>query len=123
MTQLNLPEGFEELARFADWALMTTNERTLKRQAATKEELQDFYDSVLPHMEPILDACDGFEFGALPESHQGIFNIALAMAEIAPHVEFYKADPAVPYSFQETRFVAVHGADDTWRALPPNGPR
>jgi len=29
----------------------------------------------------------------------------------------------VPYAFEEARFLAVHGADETWQALPPNGPR
>ncbi|MEO0410307.1 MAG: hypothetical protein AAF221_00525 [Pseudomonadota bacterium] len=123
MTNARFPEGFEALEPFAEWALATTDERTLKRQSASKDELKAFYDAVLPRMEDILDACDAFEFGKLPESHHAIFNIALSMAEIGPHVEFYKADPAVPFSFEEGRFVAIHGKDETWRTLPPNGPR
>jgi len=90
---------------------------------ATKEELKDFYDGVLPHVEAILDECDRYVLGTLPESHRGIFNLALSMAEIAPHVEFYRGEPGVPYAFEEARFIAVHGTDETWQALPPNGPR
>lgn len=123
MTNATFPEGFEALEPFGDWALATNDARTLKRQAASKDELKAFYDAVLPHMEKILDACDAFDFGALPDTHHAIFNIALSMAEIAPHVEFYKSDPTVPFSFEESRFIAVHGQDETWRALPPNGPR
>ena len=74
-------------------------------------------------LEALLDECDKFPLGELPQSHQGIFNVALSMAEIAPHIEFYRGQPGVPYAFEESRFVAVHGRDETWKALPPNGPR
>jgi len=29
---------------------------------------------------------------------------------VAPHIELYRGDPKVPYSFDEARFVADHGA-------------
>lgn len=122
-TQMAVPAGFEDLARFARWSLPTADQRTKARRQASREELSEFYQAVLPHVEAILDACDAYKLGELPESHRGIFNIALSMAEIAPHVEFYGGAPGVPYAFEEARFVAVHGADETWRALPPNGPR
>ena len=122
-TEMAVPAGFEALSRFARWALPTADQRTKARREASEAELQEFYDGVLPHVEAILDACDGFKLGELPESHRGIFNIALSMAEIAPHVEFYRGEPGVPYAFEEARFIAVHGADETWQALPPNGPR
>ncbi|MEY4721145.1 MAG: hypothetical protein RIQ46_870 [Pseudomonadota bacterium] len=122
-TEMAVPAGFEGLARFARWALPTADQRTRARREASREELSDFYHGVLPQVEAILDACDAYKLGELPESHRGIFNIALSMAEIAPHVEFYRGDPGVPYAFEEARFVAVHGSDETWQALPPNGPR
>lgn len=122
-TEMAVPAGFEGLARFSRWALPTADQRTRARREASREDLREFYDGVLPHIEAILDECDRFKLGELPESHRGIFNIALSMAEIAPHVEFYRGDPGVPYAFEEARFVAVHGADQTWQALPPNGPR
>lgn len=122
-TDMAVPAGFEDLARFSRWALPTADQRTRARREASSEELRELYDGVLPRVEAILDECDRFALGELPESHRGIFNIALSMAEIAPHVEFYRGDPGVPYAFEEARFVAVHGADETWRALPPNGPR
>ena len=123
MEMMTLPSGFEALSGLSKWDLATANERTRVRRNATRQELKEFYDLVLPHMEAILDACDAFALGDLPETHRGLFNIALSMAEIAPHVEFYKGDPGVPYAFEEERFVAVHGEDETWQALAPNGPR
>ena len=120
---MTVPKGFEALTAHAKWNLATADERYKARREASAAELKNFYDAVLPHMEKILDACDQFPLGELPESYRGIFNIALSMAEIAPHVEFYRGTPGVPYAFEEARFVAVHGADETWQALPPNGPR
>ena len=121
--EMTVPAGFEALLPFAKWNLPTADQRTKARREASSEELRALYDGVLPHLEAVLDACDAFPLGELPESHHGIFNIALSIAEIAPHVEFYRGAPGVPYAFEEERFVAVHGADETWRALPPNGPR
>lgn len=122
-SEMTVPAGFEALAEFSKWNLPTADERTRARRNATAEELDAFYRGVLPHMEAVLDECDRFDLGELPESHRGIFNIALSMAEIAPHIEFYKGEVGVPYAFEEERFVAVHGSDQTWQALPPNGPR
>ena len=121
--EMTVPAGFEALLPFARWNLPTAAQRMSQRGQASKEDLRALYDGVLPHLEAVLDACDKYPLGELPPSHQGIFNIALMVAEIAPHVEFYRGDPHVPYSFDEARFVAVHGADQTWQALPPNGPR
>lgn len=121
--EMTVPAGFEALLPFEKWNMPTADERTRARREASSEELRAFYDGVLPHVEAILDECDRHALGELPESHRGIFNIALSLAEIAPHVEFYRGQPGVPYAFEEARFIAVHGADETWRALPPNGPR
>lgn len=124
MTQpMTVPAGFEALIPFARWNLATADERTRARREASEADLQSLYDGVLPHIEAILDACDAYPLGELPESHYGIFNIALSIAEVAPHIEFYRGQVSVPYAFEEQRFVAVHGRDQTWQALPPNGPR
>jgi len=122
-SKMIVPEGFESLTKFSKWNLVTADERTTTRRNATEAELAAFYDGVLPHIEAVLDECDKFALGELPESHQGIFNLALSLAEIAPHIEFYKGETGVPFSFEEGRMLAVHGSDETWQALPPNGPR
>lgn len=122
-SELNVPIGFEPLAKFSQWNLKTTDQRTTVRRNATKEELAAFYNGVIPYIEAILDECDKFPLGELPDSHKGIYNIALSLAEIAPHIEYYKGEVGVPYAFEECRMLALHGADETWQALPPNGPR
>ena len=68
-----------------------------------------FYQALTPWLERILIHADQFALGALPESAARVFDLALMVAEIAPNVELYKSDPHVPHSFEERRFIAVHG--------------
>ena len=67
----------------------------------------------------ILAEVDKYPLGGLPEALQPLYNIALSLAEVAPHLELYGGAVGVPYAFEETRFVAVHGAQPTWQGLQP----
>jgi hypothetical protein len=108
-----LPEGFETLETWAsEWAMSTQNTRWDKRLASTREELIAFYQAVQPHLEEILEHADKFEIGELPEQSARLYALALMVAEIAPNVELYDGDPNVPFSFEEKRFIAVHGNDE-----------
>ena len=107
-----LPAGFEALEAWcAGWAHPTQNARWDKRLASNREELQAFYDALLPDLERILDHVDRFPLGELPPDSARLFSLALMHAEIAPNVELYGGDPNVPHSFEERRFIAVHGDD------------
>lgn len=46
----------------------------------------------------------------MPPPQARLLYLTLSLAEVAPHVELYRGDPRVPYSFEEERFVADHGA-------------
>lgn len=108
----NIPEEFLELALYVeDWALATHDERYEKRGAATAEELRKFYDAMLPRLEEILEKLDEYPVGKIPADVEDLFFMALSMAEISPHIELYKGDPAVPHSFQEDRMIAVEGRE------------
>jgi len=120
---MQVPPGFEPLLPWRDWALASADERQTKRRSSARAELDAFYKAVQPWLERILAKCDEFLLGKLPESYRGIYNLALSAAEVAPHIELYRGDPNVPYAFEESRFIAVHGKDETWRAQQPNGRR
>ncbi len=108
----NLPKGFEALEPLAEaWGLPTQDARQAKRRASDTATLQEFYDAVVPHLPQILEHVDQFPLGELPPDSMRLFYISLALAEVAPHIELYRGDPGVPYSFEEERFVAVHGAE------------
>lgn len=107
-----LPEGFADLEPWlAEWSRATQNERWDKRLRSTPDELRAFYDALLPRLPAILDHVDQFPLGQLPPSSAELFHLALMHAEIAPNVELYDASPNVPFSFEERRFIAVHGDD------------
>jgi hypothetical protein len=115
-----LPEAFADLTPFlADWALASADERQARRRTATRAQLRGFYDAMLPRINAILTELDAHPLGSLPQSLHALYYLALALAEVAPHIELYGGSPAVPYAFEETRFVAVHGAQDTALGLPP----
>lgn len=110
MTAISLPAGFEDLEAIASqWALPTQNLRQRKRIGSTTAELRALYDTVLPRVEAILAHADGFPVGQLPPDSARLFSLALSLAEVAPHIELYRGNPKVPYSFDEMRFVAEHG--------------
>ncbi|HWL43724.1 MAG TPA: hypothetical protein VNQ73_12320 [Ilumatobacter sp.] len=113
-----LPERFSDLEPYVEkWALETENQRWLTRRTSTREELSEFYEVMLPFMEQILEECDRFALGELPPEYQPLFNLALALAEISPNVERYGGNPKVPFSYEESRLIAVHGDLPTWKAL------
>ncbi|KEQ52133.1 hypothetical protein [Sphingobium chlorophenolicum] len=119
MTQPILPAGFEDLSNCLPWSLPTADQRQKKRLASSSAELRAFYDQMLARLPEALAEVDRFPLGELPESHHALYNLALSLAEVAPHIELYAGSPGVPYAFEEARFVAVHGAQETWRGLSP----
>ena len=105
-----LPKGFDMLEPLvAHWALPTQNQRQLKRRESSRGELRYFYDNMLPRLPAILEHVDTFPLGELPAPSRRLFDLAMSLAEVAPHIELYGGDPAVPHSFDESRFIAEHG--------------
>jgi len=119
MTGTRLPDDFADLAPFLHWALPTPDQRYNHRRAASREELRAFYDAMLPRIEAILTLVDDYPLGALPEELRPLYRLALSLAEVAPHIELYGGAPGVPYAFEETRFLAAHGDQDTALGQPP----
>lgn len=119
MTTTRLPEEFSDLAPFLDWALPTADERQTRRRTASKEALQAFYHAMLPRIEDILAHVDAYPLGELPETLHPLYNLALSLAEVAPHIELYGGAPGVPFAFEEARFVAMHGGQKTALGLSP----
>lgn len=110
MAEHVLPERFAGLDRWVGkWALEKQVERERARRSSTTAELKEFYDAIVGDLEPIIDYLNGFPLEGMPPPEQRLLNLVLSLAEIASHVELYRGDPRVPYSFEEERFVAEHG--------------
>jgi hypothetical protein len=104
-----LPHELADLTPFvAKWAKPTEYERAAARRSAAPEELDAFYQAVLPRLPVILERVDAYPLGAVKGVDRVLFHLALALAEVAPHVEFYKSNPNVPFAFREDRMFGVH---------------
>ncbi len=90
-----LPPGFSVLEPFvADWVLPDATARMAKRQASNIAELKAFYAAVLPMGEAALAWLRDYDLGALPPEGERLLKLMLALAEVAPAVEWYN-DPRV----------------------------
>lgn len=108
--QYRLPSRFTELENLAErWALPAENQRSAKRWSASAEEFQEFYDAMVPLISEILAYLEQFSLDEMPEDALALFHLSLALAESAPHVEFYKGAAKVPHSFDARRMLATRG--------------
>lgn len=109
MAEQSLPEGFAELERFVPaWSIDTEAARNRYRLAASYEQLQDFYRSVLPHMDDMVVRLREQPLDALGGAEQRLMNLALMFMEVAPSVEiFHSVD--VPGGFAAERFHILPG--------------
>jgi hypothetical protein len=106
---ITLPKEFADLQPFAErWAKATEYERASARRNATPVELKAFYDAAFKRLPEILKRVDTVPMGGLQGPDIHLFHLALSLAEVAPHVEFYKSDPRVPHAFSEERLMGVH---------------
>lgn len=108
-----LPAGFEQLEScVAEWVLPDAAARMAKRQASTIAELRAFYGAMLPMGEAALAWLRGYELGALPLEGERLLKLMLALAEIAPAVEWYD-DPRVYDGFPVERIRYLRQIPDT----------
>lgn len=105
-----LPADFAVLEPLVStWALGTAKQRHMQRLNSTSEQLNDFYEAILPEMRKLLAVLDQFPLGQLPEELYALYWLSLSFAEVAPHIELYKRSVGVPYAFEETRFIYESG--------------
>ena len=109
----SLPGGFESLEPFAaTWVLPDAAARMARRQASDMDEIRAFYEAVLPLGERALEHLRQFELGALPPEAENLLKLMLALAEVAPAVEWYD-DPKVQGGFPIDRMRYLRQIPDT----------
>lgn len=107
--EVSLPSRFGDLAALAGvWALPTELERNRQRYRASIDDIQVLYDTVLARMEAIMEHLNRFPIEDLPPAEQRLLNLALALAEVAPAIEFYR-QPSVIDGYDTERFVPRSG--------------
>ena len=91
MTEAPLPEGFDGLAPYLDWALEPERARTAKKVASSMAEIRAFYDAVMPRMEEIIACLDEVGIGDdMPLPARRLYLLSLSLVEVANLVEIYK---------------------------------
>ena len=108
-----LPPGFEMLeCHVGTWVLPDAAARMAKRQASRIEDLRTFYETMLPMGEATLAWLRDYELGALPPEGERLLKLMLALAEVAPAVEWYD-DPRVFDGFPVDRITYLRQISDT----------
>lgn len=109
MSASTLPEQFADLEPLvSEWGLAKQADREKKRSSSTAAEIRTFYDAIVPRMEEILNYLNQFPVDDIPEQAKTLLFLTFSLAEISAFVEFYDCERAVPNSFAEHRFVAMH---------------
>ena len=100
-----LPQGFEDLQPLLDWNLETMAQRRDRRMSSTMEELDSFYQGLLPHMDAVLEHLVGVDMaGPIDEGSQALLNLSKSLAEVAPAVEQF-FEPTISYGYEMDRFT------------------
>jgi hypothetical protein len=109
METMTLPKGFEDLALWVMWDRDLMSERSLQRAESTMEEIQSFYDAMLPRMENILEYLVTVSMSAdMDLETKSLLNLSKSMAEVAPAVEQF-FEPTISFGFDTTRWE--HGPE------------
>ncbi|WP_372721946.1 hypothetical protein [Immundisolibacter sp.] len=101
---MTLPRGFDDLECWvAEWAIGEEAARNRKRLASSLDQLQAYYNALLPRMDAIIPHLNQYSLDALAPAEQTLLEMALMFMEVAPAVEIYK-HPDVPWGFVAERF-------------------
>lgn len=93
-----LPADFADLEPFAaKWCLATEHERYGTRLASTTEEMQAFYDAVVPRAEEAMAYLEALPFDALPDEAVNLLHLLYSMIQVSFPVEVWR-QPRVPDS-------------------------
>ena len=96
MAETLLPAEFSDLEQFAaTWCLATEPERFAQRLATPMDEMQAFYDAVVPRVEEAVTYLDQLPLDSLPEHATNLLYLLYSMVQVSFPVEVWR-QPRVP---------------------------
>jgi hypothetical protein len=96
MTAALLPAEFADLEPFvAGWCLDSEPERYAKRLGSTMDEIQAFYDAIMPRAEAAMQYLDKLPLGDLPEDAWRLLKLLYSLIVMSFAVEIWK-QPYIP---------------------------
>ncbi|MGI9326702.1 MAG: hypothetical protein ACR2PZ_15900 [Pseudomonadales bacterium] len=87
------------------WSLPTMAERSARRSASNMEDLQAFYDAMLPRLDEALAYLSKVSIAEASTESKRLLDLTKSLAEIAPAVELFH-EPTISYGYDVTRFTA-----------------
>ena len=96
MTEPLLPREFSHLEPFvADWCLDSEPARYAKRLSSTMDEIQEFYDAIMPRAEEAIRYLEKFPLDDLPEDAWRLLKLLYSLIVMSFAVEIWK-QPYIP---------------------------
>jgi hypothetical protein len=91
-----LPAEFSDLEPFVqDWCLDNEPARYAKRLASTMDEIQKFYDAIMPRAEAAIQYLEQFPLDELPEDALRLLKLLYSLILMSFPVEIWK-QPYIP---------------------------
>jgi hypothetical protein len=98
MTDALLPPPFSDLEPYAaTWCLSTERERFATRLSSSMDEMQAFYDAVVPRAEEAIAYCDKFPLDDMPDDAQRLLQLLYSLVMVSFPVEAWR-QPHIPDS-------------------------
>ena len=96
MTDALLPPEFSDLEPFArEWCLASEPERYAKRLASSMDEMQAFYDALIPRAEEAIVYLEKFPLHDLPDDAQRLLHLLYSLIMVSFPVEIWR-QPYLP---------------------------
>lgn len=104
-----LPESFADLDRFvaAGWARAREQDRWARRVQSSTAEVKDFYETLLPRMDALIEYLDRHPLDQVPEADRPLLYLALAFMDVAPAWEVFQAPDLPEPAFDIARMHIV----------------
>ena len=75
----------------------------MARESSSREDLQMFYDAMMPRMASIVEYLNRFQLDRMPEDAMRLLQMALSVVEVSIATELYRQPKAIS-GFDRTRF-------------------
>jgi hypothetical protein len=96
MSGATLPAEFSDLERWVPgWCFDGEPERYAKRLASTMDEIQAFYDAVMPRAEAAIRYLEKFPLNDLPENASQLLKLLYSLVVMSFPVEIWR-QPRIP---------------------------
>lgn len=95
MVEPMLPEPFEELLPFLDWALEPERARTEKKVESSMDEIRAFYEAMMSRLDEIIRYLEDYFDAVMPASAHRLYLMSLSLVEVSTLVELYKRRESV----------------------------